>query len=261
MTLAPPAVFLHLTRRCNMTCAHCHVSGAPDAGGDISRQTVRGVLQFLADHSIADLRLTGGEPTAHPDFENLLSEFAEQGYRPRLITNGLKLIKHRRPESVISLLSGCWISVYGVSETSHRAVGGSNSKQIERLLRFCADHHSNDCWIGISALLVDTSPAAVLEFMSRAAEIGVRRLRFLHAELEGRAKETGVHFVGRGHPLQASMEIAETIRGSPLRERFESVSMSDPFDIDGRFQSEQISSCLLCAGQSRRDVVNERVIR
>lgn len=63
-------MYLQLTTRCNMTCAHCCFS-ANHQGDDMSEATFRQALKFA--HSLGEyLVLGGGEPTVHPAFLDLL---------------------------------------------------------------------------------------------------------------------------------------------------------------------------------------------
>lgn len=83
-------MYLRITSRCNMTCAHCGFS-CTARGQDMTRETF---LEALAigegDYS---LTIGGGEPTVHPllfDFLGLALAYgyAEEDYRPMVITNG-----------------------------------------------------------------------------------------------------------------------------------------------------------------------------
>lgn len=84
-------MYIQLTTRCNMTCAHCCFSATRE-GEDMSRET------FLAALALAGSRgdmitLGGGEPTVHPLFFDFLglamAHNALHGESPLLVvTNG-----------------------------------------------------------------------------------------------------------------------------------------------------------------------------
>ena len=63
-------MYLQLTTRCNMTCAHCCFS-ASHQGEDMSEETFRKALDFAASRE-EYLVLGGGEPTVHPQFLDYL---------------------------------------------------------------------------------------------------------------------------------------------------------------------------------------------
>ena len=62
----------NLGRYCNLACIHCHVESGPTRTEMMSRETLDGVLRFLADTNIPTLDITGGAPELHPDFDYLV---------------------------------------------------------------------------------------------------------------------------------------------------------------------------------------------
>jgi radical SAM/Cys-rich protein len=63
---------VNMGRYCNLACIHCHVESGPTRTEMMSRETVDGVLRFLASTAIATLDITGGAPELHPDFDYLV---------------------------------------------------------------------------------------------------------------------------------------------------------------------------------------------
>lgn len=85
-------MYIQLTTRCNMTCAHCCFS-ATHKGVDMARYTFMTALERAAD--LGDfVTLGGGEPTCHKEFFEYLDkamEFFNRGLfelAPLVITNG-----------------------------------------------------------------------------------------------------------------------------------------------------------------------------
>jgi hypothetical protein len=82
-------MYIQLTTRCNMTCAHCCFS-ATAFGDDMSEATFRAALEYASryDHYIT---LGGGEPTVHPkflDFLGLAIVHNTSEIPPLVVTNG-----------------------------------------------------------------------------------------------------------------------------------------------------------------------------
>jgi radical SAM/Cys-rich protein len=69
---AVDALQVNMGRYCNLACIHCHVESGPTRTEMMSRETVDGVLRFLASTSIPTLDITGGAPELHPDFDYLV---------------------------------------------------------------------------------------------------------------------------------------------------------------------------------------------
>jgi radical SAM/Cys-rich protein len=63
---------VNMGRYCNLACIHCHVESGPTRTEMMSRETVDGVLHFLAGTSIPTLDVTGGAPELHPEFDYLV---------------------------------------------------------------------------------------------------------------------------------------------------------------------------------------------
>ncbi len=81
-------MYLRLTTRCDMTCAHCCVS-ATAKGQDMSMETYKQAIELGSQHGCYFV-LGGGEPTLHPDFETMLMiAIAESDEMlPLVVTNG-----------------------------------------------------------------------------------------------------------------------------------------------------------------------------
>jgi radical SAM/Cys-rich protein len=65
---------MNLGRRCNQTCAHCHVDAGPDRTEVMPREIVDLCLEALAKSDIPTLDITGGAPEMHPEFRYLVRE-------------------------------------------------------------------------------------------------------------------------------------------------------------------------------------------
>jgi radical SAM/Cys-rich protein len=60
---------VNMGRYCNLACIHCHVESGPTRTEMMSRDTVDGVLRFLAGTNIPTIDITGGAPELHKDFD------------------------------------------------------------------------------------------------------------------------------------------------------------------------------------------------
>lgn len=68
-------MMIKITERCTMGCTHCMNSAMPD-GKDMSIDVLRDVLSFIKKHGLGrgQIVLTGGEPTEHENFEQVMQE-------------------------------------------------------------------------------------------------------------------------------------------------------------------------------------------
>jgi organic radical activating enzyme len=83
------AVSMMLTRRCNMTCAHCSVHSGPKIREEPTRDELIATLHSAADAGIRSVQITGGEPMIREDivFE-LLRVAKKRGMMTTMSSNG-----------------------------------------------------------------------------------------------------------------------------------------------------------------------------
>lgn len=72
---------INLGKRCNQTCAHCHVDAGPDRKEVMPREIVDLCLDVLEKANIPTLDITGGAPELHPEFRYLIERGRALGKR------------------------------------------------------------------------------------------------------------------------------------------------------------------------------------
>ena len=70
---------LNVGKRCNLTCAHCHVNAGPARREMMTRETIDRILEWLDRTTIRTVDLTGGAPEMIPDFCYLVASLREMG--------------------------------------------------------------------------------------------------------------------------------------------------------------------------------------
>lgn len=73
-------MMLKITERCTMGCSHCMNNARPD-GKDMSLSVLKDALNFLKEHALGknNLVITGGEPTEHAAFGQMMEEIIAFG--------------------------------------------------------------------------------------------------------------------------------------------------------------------------------------
>lgn len=92
---------LSLTDRCNFRCSYCLPQGYRKDNSlpaELSRDELRRAVTGFARLGLWKLRLTGGEPTVRPDFDEIVRDMAEvEGIRRiAMTTNGYRLVERAR---------------------------------------------------------------------------------------------------------------------------------------------------------------------
>ena len=63
---------INVGKKCNQTCAHCHVNAGPGRSEVMMGETVARVLDWLAQTDIPIVDITGGAPELNPHFRTLV---------------------------------------------------------------------------------------------------------------------------------------------------------------------------------------------
>jgi len=81
------------TARCNFNCRHCFMAKDTNPqAAQLTLQECEDLFEQMADCGMREIRFTGGEPTIHPQFREILWAAKDKGLRVReLLTNGSKL--------------------------------------------------------------------------------------------------------------------------------------------------------------------------
>jgi radical SAM protein with 4Fe4S-binding SPASM domain len=136
LVLSEPAIFsLELTALCNNRCAGCSNVYAQERPADVMRASIWRGLLTDALPAASQIRLTGGEPTLHPDFFNILDFATSFDAWVTVFTNA----RWPNPSEVIQglvhrpKLAGLLISLHGVRPESHEAFTGVPGSFLETL--------------------------------------------------------------------------------------------------------------------------------
>ena len=76
---------VQLTTRCNLHCKHCFVNCS---GNDLNMSTFAKIVSFAKAHNCSHLSFTGGEPTLHPKFSEMMEMLGKNNLKFVMVTNG-----------------------------------------------------------------------------------------------------------------------------------------------------------------------------
>ncbi|MBN2535920.1 MAG: radical SAM protein [Spirochaetales bacterium] len=86
---APSKVYFEITRKCNLLCKHCYNRSRINFPGEIKKEILFAIIDELELYGTFEIRLTGGEPTLHPDFFEILDYLTDRDFFISLGTNGV----------------------------------------------------------------------------------------------------------------------------------------------------------------------------
>lgn len=91
-TMRRPFAVLEITNACNFDCPVCFAQSGTAKQDHLSLDEIRQRLIQLRDAGVRWVTLSGGDPTMHPQLEQIMTiTRREFGLRPILLTNGLRL--------------------------------------------------------------------------------------------------------------------------------------------------------------------------
>lgn len=217
LTLSIPAfAYIELTSQCNNRCPSCGNVFDETATPPLSAAQWCKVLLKLATH-VLRLRLTGGEPTLHPEFEAIVGTARELEIPFALFTNA----RWRDPDGVIRLLrdspcfAGLLISLHGPDPESHDAftdVPGSFEETCTNIRRAVAAGLP----VSTSTILTRLNCDRVAEVVQLSQELGVAHAVF-NRYLTARADHltpTNDQLITAMHDVDAQREAGATVRFS-----------------------------------------------
>lgn len=125
---APLLGWLEITRACNLRCAHCFVEGGPKRGEELSTAEILGLLDAWAAMGVLCVVITGGEPTMHPDFVEIVGHAHALGFTVSIATHGRAptndvIMALPRSDVVISVSLDGEHSPRGMSDELERVTG------------------------------------------------------------------------------------------------------------------------------------------
>jgi radical SAM protein with 4Fe4S-binding SPASM domain len=88
---APLMGWLEITRRCNLRCPHCFVEGGLRRNGELTTERIHRLLEEWAEMGVFTVVITGGEPTIHPNFLEIMTHAHALGFAVSIATNGTTL--------------------------------------------------------------------------------------------------------------------------------------------------------------------------
>jgi radical SAM protein with 4Fe4S-binding SPASM domain len=117
---------VQINEDCNLRCAHCFVSATRVGKQMPLAEVVEKVIPRLAESRVRRVTLTGGEPTLHPDFLDIVRAFRAAGMDVGICTNATTL-DDAQIAALADLAVHCNVSLDGFAAESHGKFRGDRA--------------------------------------------------------------------------------------------------------------------------------------
>ncbi len=88
---SPLVIQLELTTRCNLKCKFCFSKAGKPRDNEMATGEIKRAIRQLKDKEVLSFFLTGGEPTLHHNFIEIVRYISESGLDCFVLTNGTQL--------------------------------------------------------------------------------------------------------------------------------------------------------------------------
>jgi len=130
-TRFPRRLYFQITRNCNLHCPFCFIK-AEKGLEHVPTDSIKEIATFMGENGLMEVRLTGGEPTSHPDFIEILHKFQEVNIYVSVATNG---VFNERIRDTLAEEKNLWLicSIDGDRETHNRYRGNTYDTILKNL--------------------------------------------------------------------------------------------------------------------------------
>ncbi len=171
-------IVIELTNRCNLSCGHCF-DERHAATGDLPLEILKKVLRDGKSCGIEQMSFTGGEPTIHRRFEEIIDLVTQARYPFSFVSNGASfpriyrlLVDHR------SWFLGVTFSLDGARQETHDRLRGKESyRSVMRAMSICA---FKELPFTLNMVLTAQNRDEVGEMVDLAERLGSDGVRFGH---------------------------------------------------------------------------------
>jgi MoaA/NifB/PqqE/SkfB family radical SAM enzyme len=118
--------YLVLGYVCNQRCTCCPCSKESQNGSFVSRKNLDLSIKRIIETGITDVTLSGGEPTLHPDFINIVKSLLDSGIAVHILTNAEKFYNDEFRNCFLDVVQNRPLSI---TTTFHDHVAAEHEKQ------------------------------------------------------------------------------------------------------------------------------------
>lgn len=216
---------LHLTYHCPERCAFCSEDHRmkryhpfPVTWGRVAR-----TLRTHAERGVRNIHITGGEPTIHPRFLDVLKLAKKLGMRTSIGTIGTMLCREGFAREAVPWLDEALFSLHGPDAATHDDLAGRGGsfERVTGAMRLCQDLRP-DFAAYVNTVVTRRNVERLPETVALAEALGARLVVISNTTPEGAAEDA---YEALAVPLTAWREVVPRVRAERAVLRFFGVPM------------------------------------
>jgi PqqA peptide cyclase len=196
MTIAPPIGLLaELTHRCPLQCAYCsNPINLEKRSLELTTDEWKRVFSEANELGVLQLHLSGGEPAARTDLEDIVAHCAKLELYTNLITSGVMLDEERLKRLGGVGLDHVQLSLQDVDPLNADQIGGFKGGHARKL---ALGHQIVKLGmpLTINAVIHRHNIGSIESMVDLALELGARRVEIAHVQYYGWALKNRAHLM------------------------------------------------------------------
>jgi len=210
--VAPIGLLAELTHRCPLQCPYCSNPVALEAAAkELPTAVWQDVLRQAADMGVLQLHLSGGEPLARTDLEEIMATADEVGLYSNLITSASGLTRKRLEGLAARGLKHVQISFQDAEAVNADRLGGAKNGHA-RKLEAARMVRELELALTVNAPIHRQNIDHLGALIAMAEELGAGRIEVAHVQYYGWALANRAALLPTREQVNASVAIVEAAR-------------------------------------------------
>ncbi len=151
---SPIIVLFEVTRKCDLSCGHCYISGGAPREHEMDTKAVLRILDELKEKEVFHILITGGEPLLRSDIVDIINYAGKCEFFVQIVTNGISLT-----EKILSQIHNNGHIRFALSYLGGLENGFSNDEALAHLkgkMTLLKKHNfPMTCWFSVTKLNID----------------------------------------------------------------------------------------------------------
>ena len=136
-------IIIEITGRCRQVCPYCTGPRIPD----VPFKDIKTVLDEAAELKVKAIRITGGEPTLHPDFRQILA-YAKSKKFSLILNTSADTISPEAMKTIIATVDVAHVSLQGYDEKTNASYTRSKAAFLDKIKNiFLLKAYMQTLWI------------------------------------------------------------------------------------------------------------------